>query len=381
MKHPIRVGIIGVNANGGWASLAHVPALQALPEFELTALSNRTRAAAEAAGQAFAVPYIFENNQDLIDSPHVDLVVVTVRVPEHQALITAALEAGKNVFSEWPLGNGLAEAEALAQLARAKGVAGAVGLQSRAVPAINYVRDLIREGYIGEVLSTSLVGSGIIFGAFTPQAFAYAADARNGAGMIYSTFGNAVDALCYCLGEFTELTATATNRRKTTTLVETGEPIPMTAYDQIAVTGRLESGAVATVHYRGGMSRGTNFHWEINGTEGDIIVTAGGGSPAVFPLTIQASHGDQEALAVLPVPASYQHEALQGLSVPAQNVAENYARLAQDLREGTHRSATFADAVLRHRMIAAIEVAAATGTRQSYSLEGRDLTTVFAEQG
>ena len=49
---------------------------------------------------------------------------------------------------------------------------------------------------------------------------------------------------------------------------------PKNAEDQILVIGQLESGAAASVHYRGGLSRGTNLLWEINGTEGDIQVTA-----------------------------------------------------------------------------------------------------------
>ena len=53
--------------------------------------------------------------------------------------------------------------------------------------------------------------------------------------------------------------------------------MPMTAEDQVAISGLLEGGAVATVHYRGGFSRGTNFRWEINGSEGDIVAIADAG--------------------------------------------------------------------------------------------------------
>jgi predicted dehydrogenase len=354
MNEKIRVGILGVNATGGWAAMTHVPALKSLPEYSLTAVSNRTTEAAAAAGKAFDIPLTFDNNQQLIASEEVDLVTVTVRVPQHKELVSAAIAAGKDVYCEWPLGNGLEEAELLDKLAADKGIKGFVGLQSRAVPAISYVRDLIKEGYIGEVLSTSLIGSGIIFGAMMPQSFAYAVDAKNGAGMIYSTFGNAVDALCYTLGEFTELNATAINRRKVTTIIETNEEIPMTAWDQIAVNGILQSGAVASVHYRGGMVSGANFYWEINGSKGDLVITADGGSPAVFELTVKGLTIPQE---------------ISDLSLPAFNVAMNYKRVAKDIQEGTHLSATFHDAVIRHRMINAIEVAAKTGIRQSYKID------------
>lgn len=141
----------------------------------------------------------------------------------------------------------------------------------------------------------------------------------------------------------------------------------MTAYDQIAINGILESGAVASVHYRGGMLKGTNFLWEINGSEGDIIITADGGSPGVFPLTIKGSNDREKPMEVLPLPKKYLLKNLENLSIPAANVATNYARVAQDINDGTHLSATFDDAVIRQRMIQAIEISAATGTRQKYT--------------
>ncbi|PZF72707.1 Gfo/Idh/MocA family protein [Taibaiella soli] len=366
MNKKIRVGIIGVSAERGWASVAHIPALKNLPQYELAAVSNRDKAVAENAAEAFGVPHAFGSTSELVNSPDVDLVVVTVKVPMHKELVTAAIEAGKDVFCEWPLGNGLEESETLAALAKRKGVRTAIGLQSRVVPAVNYIKDLVQQGYVGEVLSTSMVGSGILYGAFTEQSAAYAMDKKSGAGMMYSTFGNSIDALCYSLGEFRELSATVANRRKTTTIIETGESIPMNVHDQIAVSGVLENGAVATVHYRGGMSKGTNFYWEINGTKGDLVITADGGHPGVFGLTIKGSTDGQDAMESLSVPANYHSANKEGLSEIAANVAENYLRFATDLNEGTHLSATFDDALIRHRMLHAIEMSAATGTRQSY---------------
>src|SRR5205085_10150655 len=94
--------------------------------------------------------------------------------------------------------------------------------------------------------------------------------------------GHASDALCYCLGEVRELSATTTVRRKSFTIAETGERQPMTADDQVCVTGLLDGGAPFSIHYRGGFSRGTNLLWEINGTEGDLQLTAAGGQAQIF---------------------------------------------------------------------------------------------------
>ena len=366
MKNKIRVGIIGVSPDRGWAAIAHIAALKALPEYEIKAISNRNEDKAIAAAKAFDIPLIFTGNSKLINSNEIDLVVITVKVPEHYKLVAEAINAGKSVYCEWPLGNGLEETIALAALAKKQGVPNAIGLQSRAVPAINYLKDLIAEGYIGEVLSTSMIGSGIIYGALTEQAMAYTVDAKNGAGMIYATFGHAADTLTYVLGEFKEINATAVNRRTSTKIVETNEDIPMTAFDQIVVNGLLKSGAVASIHYRGGMFKGTNFLWEINGTKGDLVVTSDIGHPAVMELTIKGSQGNDGALEVLPIPKKYNPITTTDLITPAFNVAQHYKRLATDLNEGTRLSATFDDAVIRHQMINAIEIAATTGIRQSY---------------
>src|SRR5437899_2473034 len=284
----IRVGIIGANPDRGWAAQAHIPALKSLSDdFEITALSTSRRESAEAAKKLFGVPAAFDNHRDLVNSAAVDVVAVTVKVPHHLELATAALEAGKAVYCEWPLGNGLQEAESLAALAKKKGVLAVAGLQARSAPAVAYVRDLVKQGYVGEVLSTTLVGSGMGWGPTVEPSNAYLNDKRNGATMLSIAVGHTADALCYCRGEWRELAATTAMRRDTFTIAETDESKPMNADDQVAFSGLLEGGAAFSIHYRGGVSRGTNLLWEINGSEGDLQLTATGGQAQIWELDVQ----------------------------------------------------------------------------------------------
>src|SRR5438132_8673316 len=190
MNKRIRVGIIGANPDRGWAAQAHIPALKSLSDdFEITALSTSRRESADAAARLFDVPVAFDNHQELVNSPNVDVVAITVKVPYHLELATAALEAGKAVYCEWPLGNGLVETQTLAALAKKKGVLAVVGLQARSAPSVAYVRDLIRQGYVGEVLSTSLVGSGMGWGPTVEPYNAYMNDKKNGATMLSIALG------------------------------------------------------------------------------------------------------------------------------------------------------------------------------------------------
>jgi predicted dehydrogenase len=361
----IRVGIIGANPDRGWAAQSHIPALRSLSDdFEITALSTSRRESADAARELFGVPAAFDNHQDLVNSPAVDVVAVTVKVPYHLELATAALEAGKAVYCEWPLGNGLKEAETLAALAKKQGVLAVAGLQARSAPAVAYVRDLIEKGYVGEVLSTTLIGSGMGWGPTVEPYNAYLNDKQNGATMLSIAVGHTADALCYCLGEARELSATMAMRQKTFTIAGTGESKPMNADDQVAVTGLLRGGGAFSIHYRGGISRGTNLLWEINGTEGDLQLTATGGQAQIWEMDVRGGTGAQSSLELMPVPEQYRWAPPQAPG-PSTNVAQAYAHFARDYREGTHLCPTFEDAVTRHRMLNTIETAAATGQRQT----------------
>jgi len=259
-RPPIRVGFIGLNPGIHWAATAHVPALRALPDaFTITGVANTSHASARNAAEAFGLPHAFEHAQALVESPEVDLVVVTVKVPHHYALVRMALEAGKHVYCEWPLGNGLAEARALAELAEAKGVVAAIGTHMRVAPEIAYLRQLVADGYVGEVLSTTLIGSGGQWGGETDAAHAYLYDRSNGATLLSIPLAHTLAGMGEVLGGIRHLSARLLVRRDSARVSDTGQVIPNTSPDQVLVHGTLESGAAISVHYRGGSCRATNL--------------------------------------------------------------------------------------------------------------------------
>ncbi|MFJ2864359.1 Gfo/Idh/MocA family protein [Kitasatospora sp. NPDC087314] len=369
-QRPIRVGVVGLSARGGWAATAHVPALTGLDGYELRALSAGSAASARAAGEKYAVPLTFSSAEELARSEEVDLVVVTVKVPHHLELIRPALEAGKTVFSEWPLGADLAQAEELADLANRRGVLTAVGLQARSAPPLRYLRDLVAEGYVGRVLSTSMLGWGGPWGATYDDDHAYVLDVTSGATLLSIPFGHSVDALTMVLGEFREASAHIENLRPEVTHVTSGAVAAKSTEDQIAVTGLLESGAVATTHFRGGTSRATGFHWEINGTRGDLVVKADHDLWWMGRLRLYGARGDDGGLVELPVPARYQRSLThwtERAAEPAYNVAHEYALLREQitgsLAPGADGVPDFRHAVRRHRMLEQIREAARTGRR------------------
>jgi predicted dehydrogenase len=363
----IRVGIVGASPNRGFASIAHIPALRALPEFEIAAVCTTRQESAEAAARHFGIPLAFSDPEKLARHPDVDLVTVSVKVPDHYRPVMAAIEAGKHVYCEWPLGRDTGEAVRMLDAAERQGIRHAVGLQGQMSPAINYVKDLVAEGYVGRVLTATMIGCAPNWGATIDRA--YQADRANGANLMTITGGHQIDALCHCLGEFREVAAFVVSQRDSIHSEDTGGLIAKTSPDQLVVNGILGGivgeGAVVSFQIRGGMARGTEFLFEIHGDKGDLALTATErASMQRQELKLQGAQGEAKVLADLPIPARYRWVPDGVPAGSPYNVAQLYARLAARIRDGKPASPGFAAAVARHRLIDAIVRASDTGCKQ-----------------
>jgi len=130
---------------------------------------------------------------------------------------------------------------------------------------MNYLRDLVADGYVGEVLSTTVIGSaGDTWGAYSDPNSRYLLDPANGATLLTVPFSHALDGLAWVLGEPHRLRIEHAVRRHKVTEAETGQRLVMTSPDQVVASGRLTDGAVASLHFRGGHFPGTNFHWVLH---------------------------------------------------------------------------------------------------------------------
>lgn len=365
MEKRFRVGMVGLSAERGWATAAHIPALRALSDvFELAGVANTSLASAQAAATAFDIPRAFENVAELVASPDIDIVVVTVKVPYHRDVVAAALEAGKSVYCEWPLGNGLAEATELAQLAKEKGVLAVAGTQAIASPEVQFVRKLVAEGYVGDVLSSTYISAGVTWGDEIQRGDSYAMDSRNGATLLSVIGGHAIAAVQCVLGPIREVDAVLSQRRQTVRIAETGEYIPMNTPDHVLINAVLESGVPLSLQLRGGLPRGTGLRWEINGTEGDLRITAAFEYAPVVnisALRVEGARKGDDGYRELEIPRSSD----LGLedAVTARNVAEVYRLMAQDLRRRTRTAPDFEHALALHRTLDAVERSDETARR------------------
>jgi predicted dehydrogenase len=291
---------------------------------------------------------------------------VTVKVPHHQQIVKTAIRHGKSVYCEWPLGNGLREAVEMADLARQYKTLAVIGTQAVASPEVAHVARLVKDGYIGQVLASTYVGSGVVWGDEISESEAYAVDSEHGVTLLSVIGGHALSAVQSALGKIADVSALLEQRRQTVKVIETGATIPMKTADQLVIAARLENGLPLSLQLRGGIPPGTRLLWEVHGTEGDLRVTARNEDvPAIniSPLKIEGIRKNERAFREIEVPIT--DHALEKGGPVGRNVASVYRMMARDLREGTRTAPSFDDAVKLHRLVAAVELAAQSGVRMS----------------
>lgn len=359
---PLRVGFIG--ANGRWGPRAHAPALTRLPEAKIHAVCTAHADTAQAAADKYGVARAYSDVKTMSADPEVEVALVAVRVPAHYTLTKTALEGGKHVYCEWPLGANTKEAEELATLARKMNVKTMVGLQRRASPAWMYLRELVQQGYVGQVLSVHMthMGSGVLTRTADRT---WQRDVTLGANTLTITFGHSMDALCMVAGELAEVSAVVSTQVPQWFESDTKRYVDVTSPDNVLLAGRLQDGAVVSVHLGINPYHGSGFRLEIYGKEGTLMMVGGGEAGQETQRRILGGKKDDKALQELPVPERFKWvpEEVRGLGA-AYDVGQMWVQLAQAIRGGGEVEADFDHAVRRHRMLDAIRRASETGQRQ-----------------
>ncbi|AET59094.1 dehydrogenase [Paenibacillus terrae HPL-003] len=375
VKKKIRTGVVGGSMNNKWASQTHIPALLKHPNLDITAIgTSRMESARESAGEVGAA-LAFDDAKKLAASEAVDMVVVSVKVPHHYGAVMAAIQEGKHIFCEWPLGANIAEATEMATAAEQAGIHHTVGLQARQDLEVQTMKKLVEDGEIGEIVSCHMQVTTRGKGGRTDQDTAYLLNKANGANLLTITGGHALDALQYIVGEFRELSAITASRYNQATIQETGEVIPKDTADQILIHGLSEKGTPISVHIQDGVN--SKFEIEIQGKKGALRLTQKPslGHVQFGNLTLEKLVYDSgsnkgyapsdafdafEQINIAPEPDS-------GLDFPKEGVTLNVAKahhvFAKDILTDTRFAPDFNHALKLHQLLDRIEESAATGKK------------------
>ena len=294
------------------------------------------------------------------------------QTPYHKQLALPALHAKKSVFVEWPLGNGLQEAEELAALAKKQGVKTAVGLQARLLPSVQKAKEIIDSGALGRITGTTLVASHSIL-MNLPEKNSYLNDPKQGANLVTIPTIHSLDPLCYLLGEFKTFNATTTTVFPELHFIQAdgskGEPVKSNIADCISISGVLESGAsVSFASVSTTKATPEHLEWIISGEKGSLKFEGPGQFIAMSPPTLyrfalaEPDGQGKEGLNRSVSEKGGQWEEVEVEKGLLGGIGEVYAAFA----EGNKDLVDFDVAVKRHQMVEAIFRSAKNGTRESY---------------
>lgn len=332
MSNELRIGLIGASARGGWARESHIPAIQGTDGVVLEAVATSHQASADEAARAFQARLAFGDAHAMVQAPSVDLVVVSVAVPAHRELVIAALEAGKHVLSEWPLGTNVDDAALMAAAASRAGKHAAIGLQARFSPSVQKARELIDSGRIGRILSARVLSTTIALGPAVGPDAVYMEDPATGVTVYTIHGGHTFDLVEALLGTVTGARVQLSTLYPEVTLPD-GTQAKRQVPEHALFTGRLKGGAPFSIEVAGAREAAWPFELEVIGSAGKLVLRGGG--PRGFQTTSLGLFVNGLAIAMR----------AHALSEAAVNVAGLYAALRDDIARGTHEVPGFAHAL------------------------------------
>jgi predicted dehydrogenase len=146
---PLRWGVLGA----GTVSRHFASSLRLLPDAEVVSVASRTPASARRLAAELGIPGCHETYEALLADPRVDAVYVATPAALHRDHCLLSLAAGKAVLCEKPFALDAAQAREVAEGARRRGLFCMEAMWMRFIPAIRDLRERVRGGDIGEVVS------------------------------------------------------------------------------------------------------------------------------------------------------------------------------------------------------------------------------------
>jgi predicted dehydrogenase len=144
----LRVAIVGC----GKIADAHAAQIRRVKGCDLVAVCDRETLMAQQLAERFKVERHFDDLGRLLDDSKPDVVHITTPPQSHFEIARQCLEGGCHVYVEKPFTLDAREAEELVRLAERRGLRLTVGHDAQFSPATQRMRQLIRDGYLGDAV-------------------------------------------------------------------------------------------------------------------------------------------------------------------------------------------------------------------------------------
>lgn len=261
----LKVGVIGT----GYGADVHIPGLKHLPDVEVVAVCATTKEHALRAAHQHSVPEHFDDYREMLH--RVDLDAVTIAVPPaHQHPISiACAEHELHMLCEKPMAASAAEARDMHRLVEEAGLCHSVNYQSRYLPAHQRFKELIDNGFIGDLESVAVTGYRMPWRQRRTLERGWVDDGERSSGLLNAVGSEYVDMLRWCFGDFDAVSGSITTGlpyRSATKARETSFSILL----------RFASGASGTVHIVGASTVSLGDEIVASGADGMLVLQSDG---------------------------------------------------------------------------------------------------------
>ena len=198
----IRWGIIGC---GNVAEFKSGPPLYQTAGSELIAVMRRDAAKAADFAQRHGVRRWYTDAEALIADADVNAIYIASPHALHTMHVKLAAEAGKIVLCEKPVGISSAEAQACVDVCRSHNVPLSVPYYRRCWPIVRQMRELLKDGVIGRVVSARVQLADYFAG--DPERPWLTSRASSGGGALANAGSHWVDLIRYLLGDIVNVSA------------------------------------------------------------------------------------------------------------------------------------------------------------------------------
>lgn len=285
MSDTLKVGIIGAN----WGLLGHLPAWRALPGVEVTAICTAHEDTARKAAHEHDIPQFYWDYHQMLANPDIDIIDVGTRPELRYEMVMAALAAGKHVYNANPFAINLTQARNMLIQQRQTGVVGQIDAQFQWVPQIARMRELLDEGFLGELYSVTchchypLLVDGQArypFVAHTGigQPYSWLGDSNSGASALRNLGGHCLHGLISLFGEIEEVVATQDTFVKHWRFPD-GSTLDPETTDTAQLMLRFRRGGVAQLNISWVVADARGFSIEAYGSKGRLRLQSSAGFP------------------------------------------------------------------------------------------------------
>lgn len=365
---PIRIGLIGAS---WFTDLWFLPVLTRHPGAQVVAICSKNGANAQALADKYGVANVYRTADEMMDEAGLDGVCIVTPNDTHYPLTMSAIERGLHVLCEKPLAMDGRESGEMLAAAQRSGIIHSVNFSIRQHPAVQHMREAVKEGKIGSLLEGHFEYSGD-YGISEPPGWRGSIRAGSAGGVLQDLGSHIIDLAQYILDE--PIVAAQGTMRS----LESGRAVefakrsnPDQAADSVAFLADFASGghvAFQTSWVKPQGNNGQTLALELNGTAGSLkMFSCGYGGRLQYAKT-----GGEWETVDLPelLPLDYSQAPSEDRFRPYRNSSDNEAWRWVDAiiqrRDGNEAELALpdfeaGDAV--QRVIDAVVFAADSGTR------------------